>query len=128
MTLSVSQHSLDLSGKCVRLRLVGEALLAHQGGLETRDEAHRGAACLPRGTGIACSWRGAPMPSTITGTAGSCRLTLLAGGAAVAATIPGVALAQDQGAEPDAGLGSNVIIVTASKRGRPCRKPRSRFG
>jgi hypothetical protein len=56
------------------------------------------------------------MRSTITGTAGSYRLTLLAGGAAVAATIPGVALAQDQGDEPDAGQGSNVIIVTASKR------------
>jgi outer membrane receptor protein involved in Fe transport len=58
------------------------------------------------------------MPSTITrtGTAGSCRLTLLAGAAAVAVTMPGVALAQDQGDEPDAGQGSNVIIVTASKR------------
>lgn len=56
------------------------------------------------------------MRSTHTGTAGSYRFTLLAGAAAVAATMPGVAMAQDQGDEPDAGQGSNVIIVTASKR------------
>ncbi len=54
------------------------------------------------------------MRSTHTGTAGSYRFTLLAGAAAVAAAIPGVAHAQDE--EPEAGQGSNVIIVTASKR------------
>lgn len=54
------------------------------------------------------------MRSTHTGTAGSYRLTLLAGAAAVAAAMPSVAHAQDE--EPEAGQGSNVIIVTASKR------------
>ncbi|MBD3762921.1 TonB-dependent receptor, partial [Rhizorhabdus sp.] len=54
------------------------------------------------------------MRSTHTGTAGSYRFTLLAGAAAVAAAVPGVAHAQDE--EPEAGQGSNVIIVTASKR------------
>ena len=54
------------------------------------------------------------MRSTHTGTAGSYRFTLLAGAAAVAAAMPSVAHAQDE--EPEAGQGSNVIIVTASKR------------
>jgi outer membrane receptor protein involved in Fe transport len=54
------------------------------------------------------------MRSTHTGTAGSYRFTLLAGAAAVAAAMPAVAHAQDE--EPEAGQGSNVIIVTASKR------------
>ncbi|MFN4020017.1 MAG: TonB-dependent receptor [Erythrobacter sp.] len=54
------------------------------------------------------------MRSTHTGTAGSYRFTLLAGAAVVAAAMPGVAHAQDE--EPEAGQGSNVIIVTASKR------------
>lgn len=54
------------------------------------------------------------MRSTHTGTAGSYRLTLLAGAAAFAVAMPGVAQAQD--AEPEAQEGSNVIIVTASKR------------
>jgi len=54
------------------------------------------------------------MRSTHTGTAGSYRFTLLAGAAAVAAAMPSVAYAQDE--EPEAGQGSNVIIVTASKR------------
>jgi iron complex outermembrane recepter protein len=55
------------------------------------------------------------MRSTITGTAGAYRFTLLAGAAALALGTPGVALAQDQAdaEEPDT---SNVIIVTASKR------------
>jgi iron complex outermembrane receptor protein len=56
------------------------------------------------------------MRSTHTGIAGSYRFTLLAGAAAIAAAMPGVALAQDQGGEPEAEQGSNVIIVTASKR------------
>jgi outer membrane receptor protein involved in Fe transport len=55
------------------------------------------------------------MRSTFTGTAGLNRYTLLAGVGAIA-LAPGVALAQDQNDEPDAGQGSNVIIVTASKR------------
>ncbi|WP_086616821.1 TonB-dependent receptor [Erythrobacter tepidarius] len=54
------------------------------------------------------------MRSTYTGTAGSYRFILLAGAAAVVAAMPGVAHAQDE--EPEAGQGSNVIIVTASKR------------
>ena len=54
------------------------------------------------------------MRSTHTGTAGSYRFTLLAGAAAVAAAMPSVAHAQDE--EPEVGQGSNVIIVTASKR------------
>jgi outer membrane receptor protein involved in Fe transport len=54
------------------------------------------------------------MRSTNTGTAGLNRFTLLAGAAAVAAAMPGVAFAQD--AEPEAQEGSNQIIVTASKR------------
>lgn len=54
------------------------------------------------------------MRSTHTGTAGSYRFTLLAGAAAFAVAMPGVAQAQD--AEPEAQEGSNVIIVTASKR------------
>ena len=54
------------------------------------------------------------MRSTHTGIAGSYRFTLLAGAAAVAAAMPSVAHAQDE--EPEAGQGSNVIIVTASKR------------
>jgi outer membrane receptor protein involved in Fe transport len=57
------------------------------------------------------------MRSTITGTAGMTRFTLLAGAAAFALAVPGVAFAQDvQDAEPEAEEGSNVIIVTASKR------------
>ena len=56
------------------------------------------------------------MRSTHTGIAGTYRFTLLAGAAAVAASMPGVAFAQDQGDEPEAAQGSNVIIVTASKR------------
>ncbi|MCL9981560.1 MAG: TonB-dependent receptor [Erythrobacter sp.] len=54
------------------------------------------------------------MRSTHTGTAGSYRFTLLAGAAAFAVAMPGVAQAQD--AEPEAQEGSNQIIVTASKR------------
>jgi iron complex outermembrane recepter protein len=54
------------------------------------------------------------MRSTNTGTAGLNRFTLLAGAAAVAVAMPGVAFAQD--AEPEAQEGSNQIIVTASKR------------
>ncbi len=56
------------------------------------------------------------MVSNKTGIAGSYRFTLLAGAAAVAATAPSVAFAQDGDTElapPDEG---NVIIVTASKR------------
>ncbi|AOL95380.1 TonB-dependent receptor [Porphyrobacter sp. LM 6] len=54
------------------------------------------------------------MRSTMTGTAGTYRFTLLAGAAAFALATP--AMAQDQ--EPEAGAeeSSNVIIVTASKR------------
>lgn len=55
------------------------------------------------------------MRSTITGTAGAYRFTLLAGAAALAFGTPGVALAQDQ-ADADEPETSNVIIVTASKR------------
>jgi outer membrane receptor protein involved in Fe transport len=55
------------------------------------------------------------MRSTITGTAGAYRFTLLAGAAALALGTPGVALAQDQ-ADADEPETSNVIIVTASKR------------
>ncbi|MDC8754513.1 TonB-dependent receptor [Erythrobacter sp. sf7] len=56
------------------------------------------------------------MRSTHTGFAGSYRSTLLAGAAAIAAAMPGVALAQDQEPEIEAPESSNVIIVTASKR------------
>lgn len=56
------------------------------------------------------------MRSTITGTAGAYRFTLLAGAAAFALATPGVAFAQDQEPEADAPESSNVIIVTASKR------------
>ena len=56
------------------------------------------------------------MRSTHTGFAGSYRFTLLAGAAAIAAAMPGVALAQDQEPEVEAPESSNVIIVTASKR------------
>jgi len=55
------------------------------------------------------------MRSTITGTAGAYRFTLLAGAAALALGTPGVALAQDQ-ADAEEPETSNVIIVTASKR------------
>lgn len=54
------------------------------------------------------------MRSTHTGTAGSYRFTLMAGAAAFALAMPATAYAQDE--EPEAGQGSNVIIVTASKR------------
>ncbi|AUX70393.1 TonB-dependent receptor [Porphyrobacter sp. HT-58-2] len=56
------------------------------------------------------------MRSTITGTAGAYRFTLLAGAATFALGMPGVAFAQDEGPELDAPESSNVIIVTASKR------------
>ncbi len=56
------------------------------------------------------------MRSTITGTAGSYRFTLLAGAAAFALGTPGVALAQDQEPEAESPESSNQIIVTASKR------------
>ena len=56
------------------------------------------------------------MRSTITGTAGAYRFTLLAGAAAFALGAPGVAFAQDQEPEAEAPESSNVIIVTASKR------------
>lgn len=58
------------------------------------------------------------MRSTLTGTAGTYRFTLLAGAAAFALATPGVAFAQDQDQEPEveAPESSNVIIVTASKR------------
>jgi outer membrane receptor protein involved in Fe transport len=56
------------------------------------------------------------MRSTLTGTAGSYRFTLLAGAAAFALGAPGVAFAQDQEPEVEASESSNVIIVTASKR------------
>ena len=56
------------------------------------------------------------MRSTHTGTAGSYRFTLLAGAAAIAVSMPGVALAQDQEPELAAPESSNQIIVTASKR------------
>ena len=54
------------------------------------------------------------MRSTHTGTAGSYRFNLMAGAAAFALAMPAVAQAQDE--EPEAAQGSNVIIVTASKR------------
>lgn len=56
------------------------------------------------------------MRSTITGTAGAYRFTLLAGAAAFALGIPGVAFAQDAEPEVEAPEDSNQIIVTASKR------------
>lgn len=56
------------------------------------------------------------MRSTITGFAGATRFTLLAGAATFALAMPGVALAQDGEPEVDGPEGSNVIIVTASKR------------
>ena len=56
------------------------------------------------------------MRSTITGTAGAYRFTLLAGAAAFALGAPGVAFAQDQEPEAEAPESSNVIIVTATKR------------
>lgn len=56
------------------------------------------------------------MRSTITGTAGAYRFTLLAGAAAFALAAPGAAFAQDQEPEAEAPESSNVIIVTASKR------------
>ena len=56
------------------------------------------------------------MRSTLTGTAGSYRFTLLAGAAAFALATPGVAFAQDQEPGVEAPESSNVIIVTASKR------------
>ncbi|OBV12013.1 TonB-dependent receptor [Erythrobacter dokdonensis] len=56
------------------------------------------------------------MRSTLTGSAGSHRFTLLAGAATIAFAMPGAALAQDQEPELEAPESSNVIIVTASKR------------
>jgi iron complex outermembrane receptor protein len=56
------------------------------------------------------------MRSTFTGTAGAHRFTLLAGTAAFALAMPGVALAQDQAPQVEAPENSNQIIVTASKR------------
>ncbi|MEL6528625.1 MAG: TonB-dependent receptor [Pseudomonadota bacterium] len=56
------------------------------------------------------------MLSNKTGAAGSYRFTLLAGAAAVAATTPSVAFAQDGDTELAAPDEGNVIIVTASKR------------
>lgn len=56
------------------------------------------------------------MRSTMTGTAGTYRFTLLAGAAAFALGAPSVAFAQDQEPEVEAPESSNVIIVTASKR------------
>ena len=56
------------------------------------------------------------MRSTITGTAGAYRFTLLAGAATFALAMPGAAFAQDQEPEAEAPESSNVIIVTASKR------------
>ncbi len=56
------------------------------------------------------------MRSTITGTAGTYRFTLLAGAAAFALGAPGVAFAQDAEPAAEAPETSNVIIVTASKR------------
>jgi len=61
------------------------------------------------------------MRSNTSGTAGSLRLALLAGAAGFAITAPSVALAQDTDADAAAealgdDTGSNVIIVTASKR------------
>jgi outer membrane receptor protein involved in Fe transport len=56
------------------------------------------------------------MRSTITGTAGAYRFTLLAGAATFALAMPGAAFAQDQEPEVEAPESSNVIIVTASKR------------
>lgn len=56
------------------------------------------------------------MRSTFTGAAGAYRFTLLAG-AAMAAALPGAALAQDQADEAELPEEStNVIIVTANKR------------
>lgn len=58
------------------------------------------------------------MRFSITGSAGSPRYALLAGVAAAAMSVPGVALAQDDevAAEDDADDYSNVIVVTATKR------------
>jgi outer membrane receptor protein involved in Fe transport len=56
------------------------------------------------------------MRSTMTGTAGSYRFTLLAGAAAFAVAAPSAAFAQDEQPEVEAPESSNVIIVTASKR------------
>ncbi len=56
------------------------------------------------------------MRSTLTGTAGAYRFTLLASAAAFALGAPGVAFAQDADPEVDDAESSNVIIVTASKR------------
>ena len=56
------------------------------------------------------------MRSTFTGTADTYRFTLLAGAAVFALGTPGVVLAQDQEPEVSPDTGSNVIIVTASKR------------
>ncbi|MFM7402573.1 MAG: TonB-dependent receptor [Erythrobacter sp.] len=56
------------------------------------------------------------MRSTLTGPAGAIRFSLLAGAATFAMAMPGMALAQEAEPEVDQGEGSNVIIVTASKR------------
>jgi len=56
------------------------------------------------------------MRSTITGTAGAYRFTLLAGAATFALALPGAAFAQEAEPEVEAPESSNVIIVTASKR------------
>ena len=57
------------------------------------------------------------MRSPASGTAGSFRFALLAGSAAFALSVPGVALAQDADEpELDEPTSSNQIIVTASKR------------
>ncbi len=63
------------------------------------------------------------MRSILTGSAGSCRFTLLSGAAAVALAVPGVAFAQDEAAPADTAETSfddtefdNVIVVTATKR------------
>ncbi|MEL7445061.1 MAG: TonB-dependent receptor [Pseudomonadota bacterium] len=57
------------------------------------------------------------MRSNLPGSAGLTRFTLLSGAAAVALTAPGVAFAQDaEVPEVDDEFGSNVIIVTSTKR------------
>jgi len=57
------------------------------------------------------------MRSISTGTAGATRFTLLSGAAAMALSVPGVAMAQDNDTpEADSAFSGTTIIVTATKR------------
>lgn len=81
----------------------------------TPGESVLGRRVPDRAPGSRDNWRGTPMRSTFTGTAGAYRFTLLAG-AACALAMPTMAAAQDAEPEVADDSSSSVIIVTASKR------------